>query len=240
MRARKVVASVAMDGPDSNVAIYRLHVLLQYTHPPVWRLLRVRSDSSLADLHEVIQIFFGWSDAYLHRFSIRAKQYGIPHIGGLTFSRNARCVQLAEFRWRLNERFDYEYDLSAPWRHQVRIEGIEPMTDGKVFPVCIGGAGAAPSEECGGPEAWAAYLEDDALRDPPLSALEHLATVVSSLVDARDDETVRAGMDMEALQQAVGPGTDYLQRRPDRFDRRRLNRRLRLHAEGDECWRVRE
>ena len=43
-------------------------------------------------------------------------------MGGLTFSRDARSVLLAEFRWRLNERFDYEYDLSALWRHHPAVQ----------------------------------------------------------------------------------------------------------------------
>src|SRR6516164_10066462 len=34
-------------------------------NPPIWRRLHVRSDSSIATLHELLQIAFRWSDFHL-------------------------------------------------------------------------------------------------------------------------------------------------------------------------------
>ena len=41
----------------------------------VWRRPVVRSDSTIAELHYVLQIAFGWRDEHLHRFRIHGKEY---------------------------------------------------------------------------------------------------------------------------------------------------------------------
>ena len=52
---------------QSNVPaeIYQLHILLLQINPPIWRRLLVRSDSSIATLHDLLQIAFDWSDFHL-------------------------------------------------------------------------------------------------------------------------------------------------------------------------------
>jgi len=44
--------------PNAPAQMYQL---LQI-NPPIWRRLRLRSDSSVATLHELFQIAFDWSD----------------------------------------------------------------------------------------------------------------------------------------------------------------------------------
>ena len=51
-------------------------------HPRLWRRFLVRSDSTLADLHVLLQIDFDWTDFHLHRFRIRKKDYAVPRLGG--------------------------------------------------------------------------------------------------------------------------------------------------------------
>jgi hypothetical protein len=53
--------------------IYHLRVVLRRISPLIWRRLLVRGDSTIADLHHLLQIAFGWSDAHLHRFVIHGK-----------------------------------------------------------------------------------------------------------------------------------------------------------------------
>lgn len=48
----------------------------------------------------------------------------------------------------------YEYDLNIPWRHEVRIEDGLEREARKTYPVCAGGHGACPPEDCGGPESF--------------------------------------------------------------------------------------
>lgn len=57
--------------------IYQFHVLLLHISPAIWRRILIRSDSSIADLHHVLQIVMGWDDTHLHRFTLHGKEYGI-------------------------------------------------------------------------------------------------------------------------------------------------------------------
>jgi hypothetical protein len=102
--------------------IYQLHVWIRRISPMIWRRLLVRSESTLADLHDVLPIAFGWSDFHLHRFRIHGRDYGVNRVGGLGFSHDARTVRLADFQYHRNERFLYEYDFCDGWQPEVRIE----------------------------------------------------------------------------------------------------------------------
>jgi hypothetical protein len=71
---------------------------------------------------------------------IRGKEYGLSRIGGSTFRTDAKKALLSQFHFRVNERFLYEYDFGDLWQHQIRFEGIEPVGEKKLYPVCVGGA----------------------------------------------------------------------------------------------------
>jgi hypothetical protein len=66
----------AQDGgmPETNTAphpiVYQLRVALRGVS------LLVRGDSTIADLHQTLQIAFGWSDEHLHRFVIHGHEHG--------------------------------------------------------------------------------------------------------------------------------------------------------------------
>jgi hypothetical protein len=99
------------------------------------------------------------SDSHLHRFHIHGRDYGIGKIGGIGFSTDAKRVRLADFRFRINERFRYEYDFGDAWQHEVRIEQRLPLDGTCVYPRCIGGRRQAPPEDCGGPLAFMAQRD---------------------------------------------------------------------------------
>ena len=119
--------------------IYQLKVVLLDVSPMTWRRLLVCNDSTITDLHYILQITMGWSNDYLHRFRIHGKQYGIARLGGITFSDDPDTVQLKDFRFRINERFLCEYDFIDDWRHQIRVEAILAAEPHRAYPVCTGG-----------------------------------------------------------------------------------------------------
>jgi hypothetical protein len=207
----------------SSPVIYQLRVLLQGVSPMVWRRLVVRSDSTIAELHYVLQIAFGWSDEHLHRFRIHGKEYGMPHVGGMFFSDDATTVRLAAFRLRTRERFFYEYDFYDHWVHEIRVEQILPLDPTGTYPLCTGGARAAPPEDCGG--AWA-YLQrlDHHTYHFPYEAAEVVATALDRFL--RSGEACALG-DREELQDAVDQLEAYQQFKPHEFARRRVNAQLR-------------
>jgi len=203
--------------------IYKLHIWIRQISPMIWRRLLVRSASSIAQLHDVLQIAFGWSDTHLHRFRIHGRDYGISRPGGPGFSQDAHEVRIGDFQFRRNERFLYEYDLGDRWHHEVRIEGGLAEEPKRSYPRCVGGQRQVPPEDYGGP--WAFLQRRDAL---PFDVVEHLRRLVES-VDAGDLEAIRdQAEEIESLREWLDL---------ERFDRRRVNRRLRQYAVGDEDWR---
>jgi hypothetical protein len=192
------------NGPEEP-GIYQLRAVLRGISPLIWRRLLVRSDSSIAQLHEVLQIAFGWEDMHLNRFAIRGREYGISRDGGLMFSADAREVRLRDLKLRRLERFTYEYDFGDGWLHDIRLEVVLSMQPCKAYPTCVAGHCAAPPEDCGGPEA---FMEE---------RWKYLA--------------IGGGMSREGVDDLLEELEDEeweIQRRyhPDRFDRRRVNRAL--------------
>ena len=203
--------------------IYKLHIWIRQISPMIWRRILVRSESSIAQLHDVIQIAFGWTDSHLHRFRIHGRDYGINRPGGTGFAQDARQVRLSDFQFRRNERFLYEYDFGDSWQHEVRIEQVLSEESTRRYPLCVGGQRNSPPEDCGGPGS---FLERrDAV---PFRVSEQLERLVES-VQAGDLEAIRdQAEELDSLREWLNL---------DRFDRRRVNRRLRLYAAGDEDWR---
>jgi len=58
----------------------------------------------------------------------------------------------------------YAYDMGDGWEHSIVLEGRLPMDPGTAYPVCTGGAGACPPEDCGGIPGF--YELVDILADP--------------------------------------------------------------------------
>jgi len=68
-----------MEPAQNPIEIYQLRVVLRETSPHIWRRFLVCSDSSIVDLHQTIQIAFGWSGRRAFAFEVKAigKAYGL-------------------------------------------------------------------------------------------------------------------------------------------------------------------
>lgn len=146
-----------MSDENNEVFVYQLRIWIRGISPAIWRRLLIRSDSTIADLHQTLQVAFGWEDWHLHEFLIRGKRYGVGKIGptrpdehGMTFRDNPHHIQLGDFQFRDKERFIYEYDFYAAWEHEVRVEKRLSIDKKKTYPCCIGGARQGPPEDSGG------------------------------------------------------------------------------------------
>ncbi len=140
-----------MGSTDQAVQVYQLRIWIRKVSPQIWRRLLVRSDSTIAELHDILQIAFGWSDEHLHQFLIRGKPYGIARSGGISFDDNPYQVRLRDFHFRRKEVWVYEYDLTDWWQHEIRLEQVLPLDVTKRYPICVAGKRRGPIEDCGGP-----------------------------------------------------------------------------------------
>ena len=111
---------------QNETQIYQLRAIVRHISPLIWRRLLVENDATLAELHDILQITFGWDDYHLHRFTVRGKEYGINYAGGLYFSNDARNFTLVDFDFRFSDRFVYEYDYTDAWLHDIEIGGFCP------------------------------------------------------------------------------------------------------------------
>jgi hypothetical protein len=213
-----------MNGPCETLKpapeIYQLRLWIKGISPLIWRRLVIRSDSSLADLHFCIQIAFGWSDTYLNQFVIDGKSYGVYHDGGISFSDNPRHVYLRDFQFRRNEKFSYEYNFFDHWAHEIRVEQPLPVVLKKTYPCCIGGARAAPVEDCGGAEAF--MVLDNYYS--PWRIEEKILKSVRRYQQGKEDLT--------EIQDTCRALTYWVNRH--RFNRRAINDRLRRYANGED------
>jgi hypothetical protein len=149
-----------------ELPIYQIKVTLKDTKPPIWRRLLVRSDSTLGDLHTIIQAAMGWWDYHLHQFIVGEIYYGVPdpEYDDYLEMRDEQNITLGQVAPREGARFDYEYDFGDGWEHQVLVEKILPPEPGASYPLCIKGRRACPPEDVGGTWGYADFL--DAIRDP--------------------------------------------------------------------------
>jgi Plasmid pRiA4b ORF-3-like protein len=203
-------------------AILQVKVWLAGISPMIWRRVLVPATFTLRELHGVIQVAMGWEGIHLYDFHLRAARYGSWELAA-----SSPDVTLAALRFRKGQRFIYEYDLNIPWRHEVRIEDrLEPEAR-KTYPVCTGGDGACPPEDCGGPESFMDHRDDwysfDALEDVDtmVEVLQQVALKDGSEMLKFDQET-RWRLE-DAL--ARGKAREQAQGRP--FSRRDVNASLR-------------
>lgn len=118
---------------------YSIKITLRGISPMIWRRLRIHGNTSLADLHHIIQIAMGWDNEYLHSFHIYGEEYGIAYEGGMSFSHNARQVFVDDFGFDVKDRFTYTYNFYEFWLCDIRVEAIDLLT--RPAPRCFGGNG---------------------------------------------------------------------------------------------------
>ncbi|MBV8613489.1 MAG: plasmid pRiA4b ORF-3 family protein [Acetobacteraceae bacterium] len=206
---------------ESTGGAVQLKVWLHGISPMVWRRLVVPGTCTVRELHGVLQVAMGWEGIHLYQFCLRARR-----LGSWELSASSPDVAIAALRLRRGTRFTYEYDLNIPWRHELRVENHLAAEPGQAYPRCIGGSGACPPEDCGGPEGYMAGLDETV----SLSALEDLDTMVEVLrtvVLERRPEALDADETRWRLEGAVARSRARERAQGWPFSRRSVNARLR-------------
>jgi hypothetical protein len=108
---------------EQKVGAVQLSTRLRGVSAPVTRRLRIAEQTSLAELHAVLQVAFGWSDGHLYTFQIRGWQFGDPARAiELALAGGGVDIPLAAFSFEIGEPFLYQYNLFIPWEIDCRIE----------------------------------------------------------------------------------------------------------------------
>jgi Plasmid pRiA4b ORF-3-like protein len=152
-----------LGAPAPGDPVYQVKITMaEAAAPPVWRRLLVPAAIRLDRLHQVIQAAMGWQNSHLHVFSDGQTEYGRPD-PELPFS-DERTAALGDLLPRERSQARYTYDFGDNWEHKIVLEKQLAAEPGRVYPVCVAGAGACPPEDCGG--AWGYEHLREVLADP--------------------------------------------------------------------------
>ena len=154
-------------------AILQVRIELRVTKPKVWRRVLVPQTIKLVQLHLVIQAAFDWGHSHLHEFIAGdGERYGAADPmydpPGSMNSENVRLTKVLRM-----STLSYVYDFGDYWDRRITIEKTHAGDPLMTLPLCIGGAGATPPEDCGGVPGYADFMR--AMADPNDSEHAHLA-----------------------------------------------------------------
>ena len=148
--------------------IYQIKVSLNHIRPPIWRRFLVAGDTTLSDLHDILQIVMGWENSHLHDFIIDEMIYHNSEDLEFAFNEDEfpseSHTTLSAVIKREKQRFTYRYDFGDSWEHTLVVEKILPPQQDFRYPICLKGARACPPEDVGGVWGYQYFL--DAISDP--------------------------------------------------------------------------
>jgi Plasmid pRiA4b ORF-3-like protein len=174
-----------------------LLVTLRHIDPLISRRLRVPAEIDLEELHEVLQVTFGWSNTHLHAYRVGEFEFRVhtPEEVDTTFYIDEVAARLGAIA-REGTVFTYEYDFGDDWVHDIRVDRVIPYAEVATAPAleCLAGQRRCPPEDCGGPPGY-----------------EHLLQVLGNPADPEYRDT----------KSWVGRGFD-----PEAFDIDKVNKKL--------------
>lgn len=139
-----------------NIMTYQFKIQIKgITHPPVWRRVIIPAKYNFLDLHNIIQVSFGWYNAHLYQFSPTG--YGSRPIIKESYDDDffemeeilePEDISLSKIFKKEKQKFTYIYDFGDDWIHTIILEKILP--DLTMYPKLIAGKGQCPPEDCGG------------------------------------------------------------------------------------------
>ncbi|MBL4557663.1 MAG: plasmid pRiA4b ORF-3 family protein [Rhodobacteraceae bacterium] len=103
--------------------VVRVRIELEGTAPLVWRDLDLPLSTTLAALHDLIQVVMRWQDYHLHEFEVGEKVYGVPDPEDAFEDRKVyqeKSIRLGNLIERGVREFLYVYDFGDNWRHAFR------------------------------------------------------------------------------------------------------------------------
>lgn len=160
--------------------VYHLKIQLKnVSKPNVWRRILVPAETPFDLLHDMIQIAYGWSQKHAYAFS--PSGFGSspwivdePVPPGYPDSPfRPKRKELTAYQTRLcdminteGQTFTYIYDFGDAWVNEITLEKINKLN---IAPsaVLLGGKGASPPEDCGGPEGYKHFKEVLSNRNHP-------------------------------------------------------------------------
>src|SRR5215831_14273453 len=91
--------------------VYQIKVTLKGSKPPIWRRMQVTSETTLAQLHRILQRVMGWEGYHLYQFVVAGMEYSDPCVLEEMEGEDAQRVTLGTVVRGEKSKFLYEYDF---------------------------------------------------------------------------------------------------------------------------------
>ena len=136
--------------------IYELYVELEGIEPLIWRRLLVPATITLPKLHDLLQLAMGWTNSHLHSFTIENRTFGMADVDNFEEldMLDERRHTLAAVLGASTREFLYLYDFGDSWHHRITVKTLAHPNPDWHYPLCTGGARAAPPDDVGGPPGY--------------------------------------------------------------------------------------
>ena len=141
---RAITEFAASGAPRSINQVVQLKVSLHGMRTPIWRRALVPATATLGDLHEVIQVVYGWDGDHLHVFRVGKNRYSDP-FAGLDEAKDEEETRLGKLAAPGAAKISYTYDLAC-WQHEIMLEATLAREAGRYYPVCAEFSGDSPEE----------------------------------------------------------------------------------------------
>lgn len=102
------------------MAGYQIKVNMEYVKPPMWRRMAIPDQITFADLHEMLQIAFGWDNWHLHDFRFQHVEESVGDSENTDVEYDERDLLADGFLkdgW-----IRYTYDFGDDWCHKIVLE----------------------------------------------------------------------------------------------------------------------
>ena len=134
---------------------YTCKIVIEDTHPPVWRRVIIPDQITFFELHKIIQILFDWDDVHLHGFHIPSDDIVIDDEGGFDLWGNHYndFDTNIDFFFKNYKWIRYIYDFGDEWRHKINIEKYE-LDYKERYPKLVKYKGDNFMEDSGGVWNW--------------------------------------------------------------------------------------
>jgi hypothetical protein len=189
--------------------IYQIKVTLDGIRPPVWRRIQVSGDTTLLNIHHVLQVVMGWQDYHLHQFMIEGVTYADPAYDdwgdwGIEPEEGYSLSQLVPSE---GFRFHYEYDFGDGWGHTLLVEKIAPAEKGIHYPICLKGRRSCPPEDVGGVWGYESFLQ--IIGDPGHPEHDEYLEWVGGTFDPEAFDLEAANAGLRRMKRGTGAGSAW-------------------------------
>jgi hypothetical protein len=179
--------------------ILELHVSLREIEPQVWRRVRVPADLALSELHEVLQVAFGWQNRHLHDFEAGGVRFAPLDIEDELLAIDEDGAPIGAVV-RVGGSFTYRYDYGDDWEHFIKVECV--VDDAEDTIVCVGGERACPPEDAGGAPGYADILA--ALASPEHASHHEIRVWVGRRFDPARFDLAAVNKKLKTLARQLG------------------------------------